>query len=114
MRVKISYSMDVEEVPSKIADIILDCANKLKELSDSLQRTSSGIEDTDKEITHLISSLSKSRDKLGSVDLSLSDVQQILVGLNNFYNGEQNVSDGRPTMDTGGDSIKEAENTRKR
>ena len=114
MRVKISYSMDVEEVPSKIANLVSDCANKLEEISNSLKTISSSVEDSDKDLMHIINSLSKNKDKLSNLDLSLSEAQQILIGLNNFYNGEQNVSDGRPTMDTSGDFTEETQNTRKR
>ena len=56
MRVKISYGLDIKDVPLKVAEV--------------------------------------------DIDQAITESQHILVGLNNYYNGEENVSDGRSTMDT--------------
>ena len=48
--------------------------------------------------------IDKARVKIGKSDLTLSDVQTILEGLNNHYNGEKHVPEGRSNMDSSGNS----------
>ena len=114
MRVKISYGMDVEDIPSKIAELVQESANKLNKLADSLTTMANNIKEPDSDIPHILGTLKKTRNRLNQVDMTISDSQAILTGLNNFYNGEQNVSDGRSTMDTSGDDVEETQNTRQR
>lgn len=114
MRVKISYGMDVKDVPTKVAELVQESANKLNKLADSLARMANGIKESDSDIPHTLGALEKDRNRLNEIDMTISDAQAILAGLNNYYNGEQNVSDRRSTMDTSGNVAEEAQNTRQR
>tara|TARA_R100000152_G_C6752577_1_gene176279 strand:+ start:265 stop:609 length:345 start_codon:yes stop_codon:yes gene_type:complete len=112
MRVRISYGMDISDVPSKTSELLCDTVHKLEEALSTLKRCRDGVEDCVGDFRHITSTLDKVRLNLSEVDHSIQDVDYILQGLNNYYNGEQNVSDGRPTMDTGGNATEKTEGTR--
>ena len=60
---------------------------------------------SERDYTLVLNMLDKVRKTLNNVCLTVTDIEYILQGLNNYYNGEENVSERRPTMDTSGDSI---------
>ena len=108
MRVRISYGMDIEDVPSKTSELLCDTAESLGEALASLKRCRDGVEDCSNDFNHIVECLDKVRQNLAAVDQSIQDVEYILQGLNNYYNGEQkNVPDRRPTMDTSGNTAEE-------
>ena len=101
MRVRVSYGMDIKDVPSKVSELLFETTYKLEEILALLKRCRDGIEDCESEYAHFATSLDRVRQQLGAVDLDIQDAEYILEGLNNYYNGEQkDVSDRRPTMDT--------------
>ena len=104
MRVRISYGVDVEEVPEKGADLGYNALIELKEAAQQLEKALANIEESDLDYSMVLSMLGKVRLKLTKADLIIVDLEAILSGLNNYYNGEHNVSEGRPTMDPGGDT----------
>ena len=110
MRVRISYGMDIQDVPSKTSELLCDTVHKLEEALSTLQRCRDGVEDCVADFKHITVSLDKVRLDLSSVDQAIQDVEYILEGLNNYYNGEQNVSDRRPTMDTSGNTTETTKN----
>ena len=108
MRVRISYGMDIEDVPSRTSELLCDTADALEEALTSLRRCRDGVEDCSNDFKHIIQCLDKVRQGLAGVDQSIQDVEYILQGLNNYYNGEQeNVPDRRPIVDPSGDAIEE-------
>ena len=107
MRVRVSYGMDIKDVPSKVNKLLCDTTHKLEEALASLKRCKEGLEDSESEFSYFISSLDKTRQKLAGVDQSIQDAEFILHGLQNHYKGEQDVSDRGPTMDTSGDTAEE-------
>jgi|9_EtaG_2_1085328.scaffolds.fasta_scaffold43722_1 hypothetical protein len=101
MRVKISYTMDINDVPDKAAEIIHQSLNELQEARDLLNRTLSDMDRVSDNISHALVSLDRARLAMGSADSSLAEVHSIMAALEIYYNGEENVSDGRSTMDSG-------------
>ena len=111
MRVRISYGVDIKDVPKKVSDLLYDSLGELDKAREMLARVVDDLENCEENITHALSTVDRVRQKLGSTDLNLTDAQSIMSGLEEYYNGEQNVSDGRPTMDTSGNVVAETENT---
>ena len=108
MRVRISYGMDITEVPSRASELLVDTVEQLEEVLSLLKRCRDGVEDCVTDFQHINQGLDKVRLSLSSVDQSIQDVDYILEGLNNYYKGEMNnVPDRRSTVDTGGNTTEE-------
>ena len=107
MRVRISYGMDIKDVPFKVAELLENAATKTQKLSDSLIQISNELNDDNEEYKYLLMLLEKIKNNLDNIDLTVAESQQILMGLENYKNGEQDVPDGRSTMDTSGDTAEE-------
>ena len=109
MRVRISYGMEIEDVPSRASELLCDTVDKLEEILSTLKRCRDGVEDCDTNFKHITNSLDRTRLGLSGVDQSIQDVEYILDGLNNYYNGEkQNVPERGSTVDTGRNTTEEA------
>ena len=107
MRVRVSYGADIEELPG-IADELLQAAiKKMWNCVEAIERSSEELNDSDKNYLSTVSIINKARLKLNDVDLALSDISAILEGLDNYYNGESDVSERRPTVDSGGNTTDE-------
>ena len=108
MRVRISYGMDIEDVPSRASELLYNTVEKLQETLSLLERCRDGVEDCDTSFKHITNSLDKARLSLGSVDQSIQDVEFILDGLNNYYSGEANdVPERGPIVDTSRNAAEE-------
>lgn len=104
MRVKISYTMDIKDVPEKVSDILYDSLTELKNATEMLSRAIKEMESPSENVSHALIAVDRARISMGSTDSSLTEVLSIMTGLENYYNGEQNVPDGRPIMDTSGNA----------
>ena len=111
MRVRISYGLDIEDVPSRVSELLCETTDRLEEALELLRRCRDGVEDCEGDFTHITTSLDRARQKLAKTDLVIQDSEYILEGLNKYYNGEQNVSDRRPTMDSSGNTTEKTEST---
>ena len=70
------------------------------------------IEDSD-EYSMVLSMLEKARLELTKTDQIIKDLAAILNGLDNYHNGEHNVSDRRPIVDSSGNTTEKTEDSRK-
>ena len=104
MRVKISYTMNIDDVPDKACDIIHESMNQLNEAVQLLKRSLSDLDKPSENISHALSALDRARIAMGTADVALQEVQSIMTGLENYYNGEQNVSEGRSIVDPRGNT----------
>ena len=111
MRVRISYGMEIEDIPEQAEDIGYNALSMLKEAADSLEKAISNIEESGNDYALVLSMLEKVRLQLTKSDLVIVDLEAILSGLNNYYIGEQNVSEGRSTVDSGGDTTTQTEDS---
>jgi len=107
MRVRVSYGVDLEELPEISESLLQSSIENLKSSLDILERAVLDLKDSDTNFIATIQMIDKARVKIGKSDLNLSDSQTILEGLNNHYNGEKNVSEGRSTVDSGGNTTDE-------
>tara|TARA_R110002110_G_scaffold91196_4_gene236958 strand:- start:1146 stop:1490 length:345 start_codon:yes stop_codon:yes gene_type:complete len=104
MRVRISYGLDIKDVPEQVTNLLQNSIEKMHMICDLLERACEDVKNCEENSEHVISMLEKVRKSLGANDLAITDVQSIMMGLANYYNGEQNVSDRRPAMDPSGDT----------
>ena len=109
MRVRISYGLDIKKVPSKIQDLVFESIEILESSGQLLRRIADDLENSEENIKQILSTVDKIRLKLSEVDLSIADTQSISQGLNNYYNGDKDVSDRRSTVDPSGDTTTETE-----
>jgi len=109
MRVRISYGVDIEKVPQKVQDLVYESIEALEASGQLLRRIADDLDSSEENIKQILSTIDKIRIKLSAVDLTIADAQSISQGLDNHYNGEENVSDRRPTMDPSGDATTETE-----
>ena len=108
MRVRISYGAEIEELPKITEELLRAALKQLWSSVETLERSLEELEDSENNFDSTISMINKARIKLSNSDLSLSDITAILDGLNNYYtNGEKNVSERRPTVDSSGDAVDE-------
>lgn len=112
MRVRISYGLDIEKVPNTIQNLIYESIEALKQSIDILERASDDLEEPEESAERALESLDRSRKKLSEVDLTISDCHSLVGGLVGYYkNGEEDVSDRRPVVDTSGDIADPPTNT---
>ena len=109
MRVRISYGMEIEEVPEQAENLGYTAQFELKEACSVLAKALENIEEATGNYSLILEMFDKVRKKLNKADLIMGDVEAILIGLNNYYNGENNVSEGRSTVDTGRNTNEQAE-----
>jgi len=109
MRVRISYGIDIRDIPQQAETLGCASAIELQTALETLQRALDNIDECENDYSLINSMLEKVRLKLTKTDLIITDLQAILEGLNNYYNGEQNVSERRPTLDPRGDTTTTAE-----
>lgn len=114
MRVRISYGMEIEDIPEQAETLGHNACADLREAVTLLLKAIENIEESGNDYTLVVSMLEKVRMKLSNTDLVITDLQAILEGLHNFYNGEEHVSKGRSTMDPSGDIITTPEDHRER
>jgi len=105
MRVRISYGLEIEDIPEKAEEIGGDALLKLRHATTTLEKAISNVEESDKDYNLILSMLRKVRLQLTKTDLIIVDLEAILSGLNNYYIGEQNVSEGRSPVDSSRDIV---------
>jgi hypothetical protein len=110
MRVKISYTMDINDVPDKVGEIIQKSLNELQEAKELLQRALSDLDKPMENMSHSIAAVDRARLAMGSVDASLIEAQSIMSALESYYKGEDDVPNRRPAMDTRGSNVAQTEN----
>ena len=114
MRVRISYGINIDRVPEKTQDLIYDSIEQLRETMKLLERVVEDLERSEENSSNILSTIDKLRKNLSEADLTISDAQSILSALNNYYRGEHDVSERRPTMDPSGDTTTQTEDSRER
>lgn len=103
MRVKISYGAELQEVPNELYQLFRHVSKKIENLKTQTEH----IEDAfaEEQIDIALPLIDKMRRTLGSIDQRLSDIEMISAGYLNYKKGEDNVHEGRSTMDSiGSDS----------
>lgn len=89
MRVRISYSVDLDEVPSEATRMCHETLNQLQDTLDGVRSLIQKIDSGDLEKEELVLKVDSSRKTLGAVDARLTDVAMILSG---FYDAKEQMS----------------------
>ena len=107
MRVRISYGVDIKDVPEKVRELFCDSLRTIRKAQELLERAVEDSNDAETNSAEILSILERTRKELGAADLCIVDSQSIMQGLNNYYNGDENVPERRSTMDTSRDPASE-------
>ena len=104
MRVRISYSAHIDEVPEEIDQMFTYVSSKARKVLRQIDQLESLLADEDIEASAAI--VDRLRTSLGEVDLRLADIQHISQGYLDYKSNEgvENVNEGRPSVVTAGDS----------
>ena len=102
MRVKISYGIEIEEIPEevqKLFDVVSEAIQTLEKQSDTIDDLLEA-----EEIDPCVSLMSKMRVTLGTMDARIIDLSNILEGYSNYIKqsgaeDELQPPERRPTMD---------------
>ena len=79
MRVKISYTVDLEEIPEKTSKLISQSGKDLRNISEELEDLSVSLV-MDKETIKIIKRVDDLRQELYKIDSLLEDTSSILIG----------------------------------
>jgi exonuclease VII small subunit len=112
MRVRISYGANIDDLPKITEDLLSNTIKQLWNCVETLERSLEELQDSEKDYESTITIINKTRIKLSNVDLSLADITAILDGLNNYHEGVKDVSERRPIVDPGGNTVDETEDSR--
>lgn len=104
MRVRISYGAHIDEVPEEIDQMFTYVSSKSRKVMRQIEQLESLLADEDIEATSAI--VDRLRISLSEIDLRLADVQNISQGYLDYKadEGVENVSEGRSSVATTGDS----------
>ena len=100
MRVKISYGVEIEEVPDEIEELFDFVYRRKLNIDNQLDLVERLIEERDLEAA--VTTMDKLRLTLGKMDIRIADISQIAQGYIAYkkQEGVQDVSEGRPSVDT--------------
>ena len=112
MRVRISYGVDIADVPSEAFELASNAVVKLQSLQNKeIKLALDELLEKDANLDLVTEKLDKARKELAIVDSIMSDVQAIVDGLNTYYKGDENVRERRSDLDTTGNMLDEKEET---
>jgi len=86
MKVKVSYTMSLEEVPNLITSIISDCHDKISIQLSRLKNSTHNLE-------KMVSDIGYIRETLSLVDSKLEDCTHMAAGYHNAINPETQVGE---------------------
>ena len=100
MRVKISYGVEIEDVPDEIEELFDFVYSKKHNIDKQLDLVERLVEERDLEAA--VATMEKLRLTLAKMDNRIADISQIAAGYVAYkeQEGVQNVSEGRPSVDT--------------
>lgn len=104
MRVRISYGVDIEEVPDEIEELFDFIYRRKINIDKQIDLIERLIEEKDLEAA--VATMDKLRLTLGKMDNRIADISSIAQGYIAYkeQEGVQDVSEGRPSVDTVGHS----------
>jgi len=83
-RVKIQYSIELEEIPTEVSKLFSRAANKTRTLADFEMCSLASLESGDEVSLKALRQIEDIRNKLTSIDYALSDAKSIIEGYINF------------------------------
>jgi hypothetical protein len=80
MRVKLQYSVELDEVPEIVAELIEDEGARLSYCDHTINTVCDALRQEDPNLTFVIKKLDSVRQSLGSLDTRLSEMEGLLTG----------------------------------
>ena len=112
MRVKLAYSVDIEEIIGEVSRLFDHVAIKEYSIRNQVDMITNLLNEEEPDVA--LGLMQKMRTSLGEMDARLADLSLILEGYSEFKEqqngGDDETSSGRPTVDTtDGDAIQGSE-----
>jgi len=100
MRVRISYGIDVKEIPVELEHLFRHVLEKHHQSNRLVRLIEECLSDDD--VESVVNSIEKLRVSLAEIDNRLVDISNIATGYVNYKQNEgvENVEQGRPSVDT--------------
>jgi len=86
MRVKLQYSVELDEVPDVVADLIQDEADRLSYCDHAIQSIVESLKQEEPHISFVVDKIDKVRQSLGAIDARLSEMENIIIGYSRAIN----------------------------
>jgi len=80
MRVKLQYSVELDEVPDTVANLIEDEADRLSYCDHAIQSIVESLKQEEPHISFVIDKIDKVRQSLGILDMRLSEMENLIAG----------------------------------
>jgi hypothetical protein len=100
MRVKIAYSVELEEAERELSEIGGGIVDKLRDVTAKIDEAFNLLVEEKNSYSRSTAIIDEARRSLAGADATLSDLQNVVAALQGFYEGDRNVRDGRSGMDT--------------
>lgn len=100
MRVRLSYSVELHEVPQKISDLIAEEQENLSFLNYDFESIINRLDEEDLNLPSILKSLDEARKALGAVDTRIIECQSILEGYQNTQNSSSEENETQPILDS--------------
>ena len=99
MRVRLSYSVELEDVPDSVAELIEGELFRIDEVKQSIGKALEGLNQDEPHLDLVAKSLDKARQVLGAIDVRLNECESILGGYERAMNPpEQQPQQMAPPM----------------
>ena len=86
MRVRLSYSVELEDVPESVAQLIEDEAGQLSYCDHAIDEINNLLREADPPVESALKKIDKVRQVLGSIDQRLNECESILQGYGSAMN----------------------------
>ena len=86
MRVRLSYSVELEDVPDSVAELIEGELFRIDEVKQSIGKALEGLSQDEPHLDLVAKSLDKARQVLGAIDVRLNECESILGGYERAMN----------------------------
>lgn len=100
MRVKIAYSVELDEVEQELSEISANVISKIRNVAEKIDSSFNLLLEDGNSYGRSTLLIDEARKSLAGADATLADLQTIINALQAYHEGDKNVRDGRPGMDT--------------
>ena len=93
MRVRLSYSVELEDVPNSVAELIEGELYRIEEIKEIINKALEGLDQEEPHLDLVAKSLDKARQTLGAIDVRLNECESILGGYERAINPPEEVQE---------------------
>jgi hypothetical protein len=80
MRVRLSYSVELDEVPHTVADLIQDGQQAVGSINANIESVVNRLIDEAPNVLNIINQIDRTRQQLGALDARLTECESMLLG----------------------------------